>query len=93
MISSISCLLIVCFLEKAMLDDVIRLQFNTVETIWRPTTTRPSTSVWKMILTKILPKYVGRKDLFFFLFVKETRTAGRESGQHKTLLTTIFLSL
>jgi|688.fasta_scaffold1579018_1 hypothetical protein len=30
---------------------------------------------------KILPKYVGRKHLFFFLFVKETRRAGRESGQ------------
>ena len=62
-----------------MLDAVIRLQFNTVETIWRLTTTRPS--IWKMNLTKILPKYVGRKDLFFFLFVKETRRAGRESGQ------------
>jgi hypothetical protein len=30
---------------------------------------------------EILPKYVGRKDLFFFLLVKETRRAGRESGQ------------
>jgi hypothetical protein len=27
---------------------------------------------------KILPKYIGRKDLFFVLFVKES---GRESGQ------------
>ncbi len=35
-----------------MLDAAISLQFNTVETIWRPTTTRPSTSVWKMILMK-----------------------------------------
>ena len=64
-----------------MLDDVIRLQFNTVETIWRPTTTRPSTSVWKMILTKILPKYVGRKDLFFFLLVKERGGPDGVSGQ------------
>jgi hypothetical protein len=57
-----------------MLDAVTRLQFNTVETIWRPTTTNVG---MEDDPEKILPKYVGRKDLFFFLFVKESRTGER----------------
>jgi hypothetical protein len=79
MISSISCLLIVCFLEKAMLDDVTRLQFNTVETIWRPTTT----NVGMEDDPDKNPAKVCWKERFILLLVRERDEDGR-TGERPT---------
>jgi hypothetical protein len=72
-----------------MLDAVIRLQFNTVETIWRQQKRgRPSTSVWKKILMKTCQSTLeGKIYRAVISCVREReRGAGSRTAERPTLL-------